>query len=470
MNTEKILALLGTTPANKLETARRIEAKIPLSACESANDLLNSELYPAAVKGAIDCTKRNVNRRSKSAIEALDAQDSAGVSYGDRLESLYPGLDWFVVSPTQRSDDGWCIEAAKQHTTIFYEDESSEPELSYEQVIQKLLNKEVRWGEGEEEGFLYLDNNSPASPAAEDAASIGPNSAVPSTGAVVSAPVLKKGVKESAEGDEEGTLFNLSFVDPKTDRVLVDVEFNQDVTDEQLGAVQNAIEVALGWEGQTEQVAEEAAATEAGKCKSRRLKVGKSSSVTETFVETSPDAGFPETFDFDDEAFAEEYGIDPETLQVMFVPEESEVPAHIEVSFKYEDSVVTLIVNADNSVAETVDAEVVEPAQFSANFAEVEDEDGGKKMALLLDLVEEDGPVKSEEDAASKSEEETDPVDADGKAQSPEEFVQQAGLDLDEFHAKNAGIPVAPNPADRIDPVKGTARANESLAAKVAKK
>lgn len=385
MNVEKILSLMGTTPESKLETARRLEMHIPISACESANDLLNAELFGTPKKTV--ATKRPAQRKA-----AKESENFLGKGYENRLNSLYPGLTWYLSHP---SDDttGWSIEAAKQHTTVFYEDENSG--LDYKQVLDKLLNKEVRWGEGENEGLLYLDTDVPAT---EDAAGgIGANSAVPGTGAVVSAAVLK----EAKKGKNAG----------------------------------------------------EAAATE-------------------TLVEADEDQGFPASFDFDEEAFAAEFGIDPETIQIVFVQEEpeSETKAHVALSFDYEGATVSLFIHADGSIYETVDAEVIEPAQFSASFVEVTDEEGNETMALVLDLVEEDGLIKSEEDTVSQSEEDTDPVDNEGKAQSPEEFVQQAGLDLDEFHAKNANIPVAANPANRIDPKKGTARANESLAAKIAKR
>ena len=44
MNTQKILELLGTTSDKKMETLKR-EMTFPATAEESANDLLNAELY-----------------------------------------------------------------------------------------------------------------------------------------------------------------------------------------------------------------------------------------------------------------------------------------------------------------------------------------------------------------------------------------------------------------------------------------
>lgn len=121
--------------------------------------------------------------------------------------------------------------------------------------------------------------------------------------------------------------------------------------------------------------------------------------VGEAIIETG-DSKFPEEFDFDAEAFAEEYGIDPETVTCIFVEEDpdAKIAEHVELSFTYEESKVILSIFADGAVTETVDAEEVD-AQFSANFAEEEDEDGNKQTVLHVDLIDEE-----EEDAGTDTE------------------------------------------------------------------
>ena len=182
-------------------------------------------------------------------------------------------------------------------------------------------------------------------------------------------------------------------------------------------------------------------------------------------VETG-EGKFPESFNFDEKAFAEEYGIDPETLTCIYRPEDpdAQIAEAIEISFTYEDAKVVLTISADNSVAETVDAEEVDP-QFSAEFQQVENDDGVMEDVFVLNLVEETGDegeaVKSEGDEETKSEGDEKHKDEDGKG-TTDEFIEEAGLNIDGFYADQHNLPKADKSVHEVKK-----NANESLAARI---
>lgn len=181
-------------------------------------------------------------------------------------------------------------------------------------------------------------------------------------------------------------------------------------------------------------------------------------SSTEMVVEAQTE-NFPSTFDFDEEKFAEDYGIDKDSITCIHIAEdpEAKIEEHIEVSFKAveddKESTVVLSIAPDMLVSETIDAEVIEPAQFAAAFVEEEDEQGEMRTRLVLTLVD-DGEETVEETDVVMSEGDVDHVDENGDA-TTDEFVEEAGLNLDPFYSKQHDMKVAD---------KGV---HESLAAKI---
>jgi len=200
----------------------------------------------------------------------------------------------------------------------------------------------------------------------------------------------------------------------------------------------------------------------------------KKKAVEETKLDIkTPETAFPELINFDEEAFANEYGIDVETITAAYVEmsEDGKIPEHLEISFEFEGSKVILAVYADGEVKETVDGEFIEPAQFRGRFEEEETEDGIVETFLYLDLLdgeEEEDTYEADNEGPIKSEGDEEHFDEDGQATS-DEFIEEAGLGEDEYYAKSHSLEVSKNPANRIDPEKGTARANESLAARTAR-
>lgn len=180
-------------------------------------------------------------------------------------------------------------------------------------------------------------------------------------------------------------------------------------------------------------------------------------SSTEMVVEAQTE-NFPSTFDFDEEKFAEDYDIDKDSITCIHIPEdpEAKIEEHIEVSFKAvedgEESTVVLSIAPDMLVSETIDAEVIEPAQFSASFVEEENEQGETRTRLVLTLV--DDEEDDEETDVVMSEGDAEHVDENGDA-TTDEFIEEAGLNLDPFYSKQHNIKVAD---------KG---AHESLATKI---
>jgi hypothetical protein len=169
---------------------------------------------------------------------------------------------------------------------------------------------------------------------------------------------------------------------------------------------------------------------------------------------------FPSTFDFDEEKFAEDYEIDKDSITCIHIPEdpEAKIEEHIEVSFKAveddKESTVVLSIAPDMLVSETIDAEVIDPAQFSAAFVEEENEEGEMRTRLVLTLVDDGEEETVEETDVVMSEGDVDHVDENGDA-TTDEFIEEAGLNLDPFYSKQHDMKVAD---------KG---AHESLAAKI---
>lgn len=181
-------------------------------------------------------------------------------------------------------------------------------------------------------------------------------------------------------------------------------------------------------------------------------------SSTEMVVEAQTE-NFPSTFDFDEEKFAEDYDIDKDSITCIHIAEdpEAKIEEHIEVSFKAVDddkeSTVVLSIAPDMLVSETIDAEVIDPAQFSAAFIEEENEQGEMRTRLVLTLVDDEEETDEETDVVM-SEGDVDHVDENGDA-TTDEFIEEAGLNLDPFYSKQHNIEIAD---------KG---AHESLATKI---
>ena len=182
-------------------------------------------------------------------------------------------------------------------------------------------------------------------------------------------------------------------------------------------------------------------------------------SSTEMVVEAQTE-NFPSTFDFDEEKFAEDYDIDKDSITCIHIAEdpEAKIEEHIEVSFKAveddKESTVVLSIAPDMLVSETIDAEVIDPAQFSAAFVEEENEQGEMRTRLVLTLVDDDEEETVEETDVVMSEGDVDHVDENGDA-TTDEFIEEAGLNLDPFYSKQHNIEIAD---------KG---AHESLATKI---
>ncbi|MCM1323034.1 MAG: hypothetical protein NC218_02510 [Acetobacter sp.] len=383
MNTQKILELLGTTSAQKMETLRRQES-FPVCAEESANEMLNAELFGT--------TKPRVDGKA----------------------------------PARK--------AASESTKV---------------RLKKVVKK------AEED----VEDEFPPAPVEEP----------------VAAPV------DAVAAEPDGMVGDLRCYDAVNDEGNVACYFDYDPT---VLPEERAAEIMTQLEGQgltlesavIEEGADEAVATEGLKrrcgsqeCLHTEAAPAAAATEKETAEEMVVEASgkFPENFTFDEAAFADEYGIDSENLSVIYVPEDpdAQVAEHIEVSFDYEESKVILSISADNTVSETVDAEEVEP-QFAASFIQQENADGVMEDILVLDLIEEEGAddtIKSEEDSQTKSEGDEKHEDEDGKG-STDEFIEEAGLDLDGFYADQKGMKKADKSVHEVKPA---GNATESLAAKI---
>lgn len=161
----------------------------------------------------------------------------------------------------------------------------------------------------------------------------------------------------------------------------------------------------------------------------------------EELIETKKESVFPESFEFDEEAFAELFGLNPEEVSGTYVEEDDNVPEHVEIRFKEGENDVLLKYMDDGSIIEEVNAEVVETPRFSASM---EQDDEGNFL-LLISSADDLGDGTD----IPKSEGEGDATDEGGQ-DGTKEFVEEAGLDLDAEYSDDHRIKPAKNAADKI--------------------
>lgn len=166
----------------------------------------------------------------------------------------------------------------------------------------------------------------------------------------------------------------------------------------------------------------------------------------EEVISVVDDSLFPQDMEFDEEAFAELYGLDPETVNATYVAEEDNIPEHIEIRFKEGENDVLLKLMDDGSLVEEVNAEIVEEPRFEATITQDED---GNYILLISDATVANDSVMSEEDGVKNSEGDLDSVDEAGKDRT-DEFVEGAGLDLDSEYSVAHKMKPAKNAADKI--------------------
>lgn len=166
----------------------------------------------------------------------------------------------------------------------------------------------------------------------------------------------------------------------------------------------------------------------------------------EELISTKEGSIFPEDIEFDEQAFAELYDLNPDDVSAMYVEEDNNIPEHIEIRFKEGDNETLLMLMDDGSLVEEVNAEIVEEPRFSAS---IEQDENGNFVLLVSDAVESEDVTKSEEDGINKSEGETDSLDEDGKGRT-DEFVEGAGLDLDSEYADTHDIKPAKDATTKI--------------------
>lgn len=400
MNTSRILELLGTTSADKMNTLRKEET---FSKCaeESANEMLNAELFGVPVKKVavvrpVTRTAAQESTRSAKAIRKAAAESARPVA-------SKPIPKFNAKTPVAKEEDEG-IETAEVQPTI---------EDTYRSIIRKLST----FPGSQEVEKEYIDE------------------------------LVDLGLTE-----EEIALVNeIRLADvPADDAIASDEAVAAEGCKKDKGCKECMQKPAQASEGESQNCSID----------------GKPVKAQEMVVETG-DSKFPEDFEFDEAAFADEYGIDVDTISCIFVPEdpEAQVAEHIEVSFTYEDSTVTLSISADGAVTETVDAEEVE-SQFSAEFTQIEKEDGTLDDVLILTLIDEASEgeaTQSEEDTTAMSEGDVDHVDEDGGS-TTDEFVEEPGLDLDPFYSKEHGMKTADKGAHHIY---RDGKATESLAARI---
>lgn len=391
MNTQKILELLGTTPDKKMQTLKR-EMSFPATAEESANDLLNAELY-GTKKAAVEAVKKSTVRKPLK--KAMESASKEGVYQGGG-----DGHQWAVR-----------IEDEDEDRAFFDDDDAAyryARQLANDDEIRNKFNCDILVCETRDDWATWsICSRIEIQPPATKSNSSGGTE-----------PIIPAG-----EADKPGKHFDAC---PKEARDF-------------LVKLLNVIN--------------------SGDCKKAKHMLVEFMgmvpvSSTEMVVEAQTE-NFPSTFDFDEEKFAEDYVIDKDSITCIHIAEdpEAKIEEHIEVSFKAteddKESTVVLSIAPDMLVSETIDAEVIEPAQFSAAFVEEENEEGEMRTRLVLTLV--DG---EEETDVVMSEGDVDHVDENGDA-TTDEFVEEAGLNLDPFYSKQHGMKIAD---------KG---AHESLAAKI---
>ena len=418
MNTQKILELLGTTSDKKMETLKR-EMTFPATAEESANDLLNAELY-GTKKAAVETVRKSIVR--KPVKKAMESAESSSVipapfdKYYDVVSSNQI-LDYYVKNFGFEEEDLSEPPIAGKNGIFGVEDLPSYRGLKHiawllaKPQYQERLSAEpydvIELVEDNGKKCLYLTYSMRAMDVGDDILKILRGSNNSSTESV------SQGGKRFDACPKEAQDFLFKLLDVISS-----------------GDCRKAKRMLLEFIGMVP------------------------ASSTEMVVEAQTE-NFPSTFDFDEEKFAEDYDIDKDSITCIHIPEdpEAKIEEHIELSFKAvedgEESTVVLSIAPDMLVSETIDAEVIEPAQFSASFVEEENEQGEMRTRLVLTLVddgEETGVVMSEGDAEH--------VDENGDA-TTDEFIEEAGLNLDPFYSKRHNIKVAD---------KG---AHESLATKI---
>lgn len=160
----------------------------------------------------------------------------------------------------------------------------------------------------------------------------------------------------------------------------------------------------------------------------------------EELIITKDESVFPQDVEFDEEAFAELFGLDVDDVSAMYVEEEDNIPEHIEIRFKEGENEVLLKLMDDGSLVEEVNAEIVEEPRFSAS---IEQDDEGNFILLVSDAT------AVVEPAVPMSEEDGEGLDEDGLDET-KEFVEGAGLDLDSEYADSHGIKPAEDATTKI--------------------
>lgn len=412
MNTQRILELLGTTSEEKLSTLRR-EERFPVSGETSANEMLNADLFGTGVQRRQAGQVVAVKRSAKEEMKKVPVKMPTDVKSRKASEGC-SGAN--------------CLKRRKRANEDFEGEEI--PAAPEEVVALDLVD-----AEGNAVGFFeYVPELVPAEIA-------------DSVVAAVDETPYEFEPAEVPEWDE-GEEFSEPAIDVPAETPIEDPEV--EVTE---AAVAESAKKRAYKECGTHRIPSQECNT-AKECKSAKAPLArgpkimkKPAQATEMMIETG-DGKFPKNFDFDEKAFAEEYGLDEKSITGIYIAEDAEaqIPEHVEVSFPYEDSVVVLSIYADNTVEETVDAQKVEP-QFAAEFTKVENKEGEEKDVLILTLIDEEeveggAAIKSEGDELTKSEGDEDHVNEDGDS-TTDEFIEEHGLDLDPYYAKQHKMKVA---------------------------
>ena len=409
MNTQKILELLGTTSDKKMETLKR-EMTFPATAEESANDLLNAELY-GTKKAAVETVRKSIVR--KPVKKAMESAESSSVipapfdKYYDVVSSNQI-LDYYVKNFGFEEEDLSEPPIAGKNGIFGVEDLPSYRGLKHiawllaKPQYQERLSAEpydvIELVEDNGKKCLYLTYSMRAMDVGDDILRILGGSESSSTESV------NQGGRRFDACPKEAQDFLFKLLDVISS-----------------GDCRKAKRMLLQFIGMVP------------------------ASSTEMVVEAQTE-NFPSTFDFDEEKFAEDYDIDKDSITCIHIAEdpEAKIEEHIEVSFKAvedgEESTVVLSIAPDMLVSETIDAEVIEPAQFSASFVEEENEQGETRTRLVLTLVDDD--EDDEETDVVMSEGDAEHVDENGDA-TTDEFIEEAGLNLDPFYSKQHNIKVA---------------------------
>lgn len=191
----------------------------------------------------------------------------------------------------------------------------------------------------------------------------------------------------------------------------------------------------------------------------------------ETTKTELPEGSDYEVITFDEDAFAELVGAEAGDVGVLFIEETEEEEEHLEITYTIDGEEVLIKVNGDGEVSQIVNAEIEAEPKFEASFAPTLDEDDKEiegDITLTLSLVEEENEEneetdgeeldlpKTEEDVVADSEEDNDTEDEDGNTDS-EEYVDPAGLDLDEYYSTTHKMRPASNAGNNL---KGNVRSH----------